>query len=110
MYTKSSRLIMEDQILPQGGAPDLNHSEEKAHLSLSFHSIMLLCALVICSVLAGNPLGDVITSHDPEKEAHDAEANESPIRPDSASVASKEGSNETLSCTFEESAYRLHWY
>ncbi|CAM4590702.1 unnamed protein product [Leuciscus chuanchicus] len=45
-------------------------SEEKAHLSL-FHSIMLLCALVILSVLAGDSLGDLITSHGPEKEAQD---------------------------------------
>ncbi|KAF4117424.1 hypothetical protein G5714_001977 [Onychostoma macrolepis] len=38
------------------------------------------------------------------------EANKSPVSSDKASVSLNEGSNATLSCTFDESAYRLHWY
>ncbi len=38
------------------------------------------------------------------------EANKSPISSDKASVSLNKGSNATLSCTFDESAYRLHWY
>ncbi|KAK7163298.1 hypothetical protein R3I93_007362 [Phoxinus phoxinus] len=52
---------------------------------------MLLCALVIFSVLAGDSLGDVITSHGPEKEAQD-------------------GNSVTLSCNYSVSVYNLLWY
>uniref|UniRef100_A0A673JH35 Uncharacterized LOC107726899 n=1 Tax=Sinocyclocheilus rhinocerous TaxID=307959 RepID=A0A673JH35_9TELE len=33
-----------------------------------------------------------------------------PISSDKPYVSLNEGSNATLSCTFDESAYRLHWY
>ncbi|KAK2900807.1 hypothetical protein Q8A67_008922 [Cirrhinus molitorella] len=39
-----------------------------------------------------------------------SEANKSPISSNKTHVSLNKGSNATLSCTFDESAYRLHWY
>ncbi|XP_056598248.1 uncharacterized protein LOC130416402 [Triplophysa dalaica] len=39
-----------------------------------------------------------------------SDANENPIRPDNTSVSITEGHNITLSCTYDGSAYSLHWY
>ncbi|XP_016097665.1 uncharacterized protein [Sinocyclocheilus grahami] len=52
---------------------------------------MLLCALVIFSVLAGDSLGDLITSHGSEKQAQD-------------------GNSVTLSCNYTGAVYNLLWY
>ncbi|KAF4117427.1 hypothetical protein G5714_001980 [Onychostoma macrolepis] len=52
---------------------------------------MLLCALVIFSVLAGDSLGDLITSRDSEKQAQD-------------------GNSVTLSCNYTGAVYNLLWY
>ncbi|KAL1280554.1 hypothetical protein QQF64_015154 [Cirrhinus molitorella] len=39
-----------------------------------------------------------------------SESNGDVIRPDQPSVVLTEGSSITLSCTYDESAYSLHWY
>ncbi|KAL1280558.1 hypothetical protein QQF64_015158 [Cirrhinus molitorella] len=52
---------------------------------------MLFCALIIFSVLAGDSLGDLITSHGSDKQAED-------------------GNSVTLSCNYSGVVYNLLWY